>query len=427
MKKCIVIGGGFAGLTSAVYLAKAGYNVELIEASSKLGGRAYSFLDKNTGTVIDNGQHILMGCYDETLKFIKLIKAEDNFHFQKRLEVNFLASNFKILPLKSFPVFYPLNLLLGLLNYKAITFFERLKLLKFILTLPFFPKKKLDHMNVAELLENGNQNENIRKAFWEIIAVGALNANIENASAKIFADVLRKIFFKGNSSSTIVLPLYGLSESYCNHAQKFIEENNGRIFFSEPVLSLQIENEKVSEIITSKRTITDFDFVVTAVPLFAIEKISPDIITDKFHLKYSSILSTHIWLNENPLDKTFYGLIDSEVHWIFNHGTHITIVISHANELAEKSNETIFEIIMSEIEKFTKIKKELVIRYKIIKEKRATFIPLGDIIKLRPPSRTKLRNVFLAGDWTDTGLPSTIESAVKSGRTAAEIIIGQSY
>ncbi|MHB9013264.1 MAG: FAD-dependent oxidoreductase, partial [Ignavibacteriaceae bacterium] len=93
----------------------------------------------------------------------------------------------------------------------------------------------------------------------------------------------------------------------------------------------------------------------------------------------------------------------------------------------EKSNETIFEIIMSEIEKFTKIKKELVIRYKIIKEKRATFIPSGDIIKLRPPARTKLRNVFLAGDWTDTGLPSTIESAVKSGRTAAEIIIGQSY
>ncbi|MHB9013263.1 MAG: hydroxysqualene dehydroxylase, partial [Ignavibacteriaceae bacterium] len=334
MKKCIVIGGGFAGLTSAVYLAKAGYNVELIEASSKLGGRAYSFLDKNTGTVIDNGQHILMGCYDETLKFIKLIKAEDNFHFQKRLEVNFLASNFKILPLKSFPVFYPLNLLLGLLNYKAITFFERLKLLKFILTLPFFSKKKLDHMNVAELLENGNQNENIKKAFWEIIAVGALNANIENASAKIFADVLRKIFFKGNSSSTIVLPLYGLSESYCNHAQKFIEENNGRIFFSEPVLSLQIENEKVSEIITSKRTITDFDFVVIAVPLFAIEKFLPDTIADKFHLKYSSILSAHIWLNKNPLDKTFYGLIDSEVHWIFNHGTHITIVISHANELA---------------------------------------------------------------------------------------------
>ena len=93
MKKCIVIGGGFAGLTSAVYLTKAGYNVEIIEASSKLGGRAYSFLDKNTSTVIDNGQHILMGCYDETLKFIKLIKAEDNFHFQKRLRVIFLKPN----------------------------------------------------------------------------------------------------------------------------------------------------------------------------------------------------------------------------------------------------------------------------------------------------------------------------------------------
>ncbi|MHB8581429.1 MAG: hydroxysqualene dehydroxylase HpnE [Ignavibacteriaceae bacterium] len=427
MKKCIVVGGGFAGLTAAVYLAKSGFKVELIESSSKLGGRAYSFKDKSSGSVIDNGQHILMGCYEETLKFIKLIKAEENFHFQKRLEVNFLAPGYKILPLKSFPVFYPLNLLLGLLNYEAITFFERLKLLKFILMLPFTSNKKLERMNVSEWLKRGHQNDNIIKAFWRIIAVGALNTNIEKASARIFADILKKIFLRGNSSATVVLPSYGLSESYCNHAQKFLEENNGKICFSEPVLSMQTENEKISEIITSKRTIMDFDFVVSAVPLFSLEKFLADSFDNKICLRYSSILSVHIWLRENTLTKAFYALIDSTVHWIFNHGNHLTIVISDANELLDESKEEIFELVMNAVEKFTNIKKELVIQYKIIKEKRATFIPSNDIINNRPPARTKLKNVFLAGDWTDTHLPSTIESAVKSGRTAAEIIIGHTF
>ncbi len=423
MKKCIVIGGGFAGLTSAVYLAKAGYNVELIEASSKLGGRTYSFLDKNTNTIIDNGQHILMGCYDETLKFIKLIKAEDNFHFQKRLRVIFLKPNFETLVLKSSLVFYPLNLLIGLLNYKAITFIERIKLLRFILMLPFFSKKKLERMNVSEWLKRGHQNDNIIKAFWGIIAVGALNTNIEKASARVFADILKKIFLRGNSSATIVLPAYGLSESYCNHAQKFIEENKGQIILSETIQSFEIENEKVKSIITSNRNITDFDFIISTVPKFALEKILPDAIDNKLNINYSSILSVHIWLKENPLNEPFYGLIDSTVHWIFNHGTHITVVISDANELLEKSKEEIYDIVIHEIEKYTKIKRELVDQYKIIKEKRATFIPSNDIMKYRPSSRTKLMNLSLAGDWTDTSLPSTIESAVKSGRTAAENII----
>ncbi|MHB1686046.1 MAG: hydroxysqualene dehydroxylase HpnE [Ignavibacteriaceae bacterium] len=425
MKKCIVVGGGFAGLTSAVYLTKAGFHVELLEASSKLGGRAYSVKENNTGAVIDNGQHILMGCYEETLKFIKLIKADDNFTFQKRLEVNFLKPNFEILTLKSFPFFYPLNLLFGLLNYKALTIIERLKLLNFFLSLPFYSKKKLKQMTVYEWLERENQNEKIRKAFWEILAVGALNTNIKKASAKIFSDVLKKIFLRGNSAATIILPAYGLSETYCNHAQKFIEENNGTINFSETVLSMKIEGDQVSEIITSKRIIKDFDFVVSAVPSFALERFLPEIIDRKLHLKYSSILSAHLWLNENPLEKTFYGLIDSTVHWIFNHGTHITIVISDANELVEKSKEEIFEIVMNEIERFTKIKKEFVVQYKVIKEKRATFIPSNEIINFRPAAKTQFKNFFLAGDWTDTGLPSTIESAVKSGRTAAEIITVQ--
>ena len=131
MKKVIVIGGGFAGLSSAAFLANSGHKVELIEASPKLGGRAYSFKDDETGSVIDNGQHILMGCYKETLRFLRLIGAEKNFHFQEKLKVNFINENGKLFRLEATKLFYPLNLLFGLLNFEALSFINRLKLLKF--------------------------------------------------------------------------------------------------------------------------------------------------------------------------------------------------------------------------------------------------------------------------------------------------------
>ena len=152
-KKVIVIGGGFAGLTAAAHLSKSNYKVTLLEASPKLGGRAYSFLDKETNTVLDNGQHILMGCYFETLNFLSLIKASENFDFQKRLLVNFVKEGFNVLPLKSFPIFYPLNVLLGVLRYEAINFSERIGLIKIFLQLPFYSAKRLLRMSIKKWLE----------------------------------------------------------------------------------------------------------------------------------------------------------------------------------------------------------------------------------------------------------------------------------
>ena len=120
----------------------------------------------------------------------------------------------------------------------------------------------------------------------------------------------------------------------------------------------------------------------------------------------------------------FFGLINSPLHWVFNKGTHLNIVISDANELVNKSDEDLIEMVKDEMEKFFLLDPELISNYKIIKEKRATFIPSNDIIDKRPSQKTNIKNLILAGDWVDTGLPSTIESAVKSGRIAAEIIIG---
>ena len=235
MKKCLVIGGGFAGLSASVHLSNSGYKVELIEASPKLGGRAYSFSHKQTNMLIDNGQHIMMGCYNETLKFLELIGASNKLEIQEKLSVKFLKPGFERHQLKASSLLYPFNLLSAIYNYSAISLLERLAVVRFFLKLPFFSHRDLSKMSVDDLLIKENQNENVKKAFWEILCVGALNTNLQKASAKVFIDILKEIFLKGSLGSKIILPKTSLSEMYCEPAKQFIEKKGGRIFLSERV------------------------------------------------------------------------------------------------------------------------------------------------------------------------------------------------
>lgn len=424
MKKVIVAGGGFAGLTAASYLADSGHKVELIEASPKLGGRAYSFIDEVTNSVVDNGQHILMGCYHETLKFLKLIGVESNFCYQERLKVNFLKENSSLSALEATQLPYPFSLFFGLLNFDVISFINRLKLLRFFLKLFFYSDEELKKLSVYQWLVLEGQNEEIRKAFWDFLAIGALNTNTNKASAKVFADILKEIFFKGNKAAAIILPKKGLTDSYCNDAKSFVERKGGVINLSEQVTGFEIENDKVVKIITSKRTIEDFDFTISAIPWFALEKIYKDEDIN-FVFEHSSILTIHLWGNEKLKQVQhlhFVGLIGSPVHWIFTNKDNITLVISDANDLIDKPKEELFTMAAAELKKYADIKKEDISSYKIIKEKRATFVPDTESLIKRPDQKTKIKNLFLAGDWVNTGLPSTIESAVKSGRLAAELV-----
>lgn len=440
MNKCLVIGGGIAGLTASAYLANKGFSVELIEASPKLGGRAYSFLHKESNTYLDNGQHLMMGCYRETLKFLSLIHATEMIEIQENLSVNFLSEDFQIHSLNSNRFFYPLNLLNVILNYSAVSFSERLSIIRFFFKIPFLAQHDLEKLSVEKLLIREKQNENVRKAFWEIICVGALNTSLHKASAKIFTSVLKEIFLKGKHGSKIILPKASLNEIFCMPAIKFIESNNGRIFLSERANNFIIERNKIIEVVTNRRSIKNLNFVVCTVPAFSLKSIlknsriidqlssqcyrhSEEFFNDSFEPEYSSILNVHIWLKKNRYSNKFFALIGSKIHWVFSHNTYITCVTSDANELMKYDNKQIMEIIYSELKRYLRIKKEDVTSYLVIKEKRATFIPSNEALNHRPSTSTSIKNLFLAGDWVNTGLPSTIESAVKSGRMAAEILL----
>ena len=422
MKKCLVVGGGLAGLSAAVSLTKKNIHVHLIEASPKFGGRTYSFLDEESGNEIDNGQHLLLGCYYETIEFIKLIGAEHQFYFQKRLEINFIDQDKSEYHLKAAKLPYPFGLLAGLLNYKALSLFDKIKIKTLISTLLLIDSNRYYDVSVLTWLKKNGQNERSIKAFWEIIGIGALNSQLKNASAKIFIDLLKIIFLKGSGASAMIIPKVGLSKAFVDPAINFLNANNTELLLSEKLLEISIAQNKAVVVRTDKGSINDFDAVVLAIPSYALSRINEKnliIENDKTDLTTSSIVTLHLWLKENKLKKPFYAFIDSRLHWVFNHGRYITTVTSSADEFIEKSKEELFSIISSELSTYLGINREKITRYKIIKEKRATFIPNKENLLKRPSAKTKLENVFLAGDWTNTGLPATIEGAIKSGNTAA--------
>jgi squalene-associated FAD-dependent desaturase len=426
MKRCLIIGGGLAGLTAASILSSKNFSVTLIESSPKLGGRTYSFIEKKTDSEIDNGQHIMMGCYKETLSFLKLIGAENNFEYQNNLFLKFLDRNRNQFQINASTLFYPFNLLLSIINYDVLNPSDKFSFILFLLKLPFLSKSSLSRITLEEWLGKENQSLNIIKNFWKILCVGALNTNLEKASALVYYEILMQIFFKGNFASTIIIPKYGLSESIIYPASLFIEKNGGMTIPSETAKEVVVKNQKIISIKSENNIYENYDYFISAIPLYALDKIiSKKTLDIDLELEYSTILNIHIWLNKNTLQGMFYGLLDSISHWIFVKEKHINIVISDADSLADKSKVEIFNFVIEELIQYTSIIREDIQHYKIIKEKRATFIPSIDTLGKRPNSKTEIKNLFLAGDWVNTGLPSTIESAVKSGRIAAGLVLNE--
>lgn len=427
MRKCIIIGGGLAGLSSGVYLSRAGINVTILEASPKLGGRSYSLKDNATGDIIDNGQHLLMGCYNYTLDFLRLIGTEHLLPFPKNLSVKFVNRNAEQSELTASAYFYPFNLLVAFLNFRAISFKERLSAAFFAGKILLYSDKELKRLTVLELLRKENQSDRTIKSFWEIIAAGALNADLDKVSAKLFTDILKQIFLTGGKSFLTLVPQTGLSELYCENALEFIRQRGGEICCSTKIEKLNFERNKIVSIASNKEIFENFDFVVSAVPPYALSKLTDNELEEELNLnkfQTSPILSAHLWLKENKFKESFYGLIESDVQWVFNHGSYISITISNAEKFINMDHDEIKNIMLCDLKKyFPFFSESSVSQIKIIKEKRATFVPSNEILNLRPGSNTKYKNFFLAGDWTDTALPATIEGAVKSGKTAAENIL----
>lgn len=430
----LIIGGGLSGLSAAVDLTSRGYSVLLLEQRQHLGGRAYSFVDEATGDIVDNGQHLMMGCYKETRWLLKTIGSDHLATLQPNLHIDFLHPRKGISSLSCPNLPAPVHILFGMMGLKTVPFADRLKLLKVGLQLQRSPasiEPELTLLTVDQWMTKLGQSEENKKYLWDIIAIGTLNDDPHTVSALLFYRVLRTAFLGAKENSSMLIPRAGLSQLFAEPAAKHLRLHGSEVQTNAEVEKILSEGGNIRGIYCGGKEIEAKAYIST-VPYYAIDALLGDGKQHGYGEKFDSspIITINLWLDKVIVEQEFLALLDSHIQWIFNKtkiygnnsstGQHLSLVISGAAEYVDLTKEQLVEIAFKELqEAIPRAREATIIHSFIIKEKRATFSPMPGVEAHRPSVHTQFKNFFLAGDWTNTGFPATIEGAVMSGKTAA--------
>ena len=441
MYDCIIVGGGLSGLAAAVELAERGARVALFERAPKLGGRCYSYRDERTGDLVDNGQHVLVGAYHNTLRYLELIGSR---HFLKEQSKLFLplyhpTKGFGSFRVSSLP--RPFDLTAAMLQFSFLSFRDRQKLLRIGMELQRWDetvKARLSLMTVDDWLESLEQSDEAKQCLWYPIAISMMNEQPARASALLFAGSLRRAFLGKKSDAAILIPSTGQTELYVSGAVRLLKKYHAALFINSEVAGIDVTGSAVTGVFLKNGKKVRSHALISAVPYFALPRLLPRnvrshrMFAQLAGIRSSPIVSIHLWFDVPIMEMEYVGVVGKRLQWIFNRrkifgedqkrDAYISAVISGASAYAELDKAAIIAIAMEDIDKiFPASRNAQLIHAVVIKEKRATFSPTNDIELLRPQPETMIENFFLAGDWVSTGLPATIEGAVFSGFRAAKL------
>ncbi len=448
----VVIGGGWSGLSCAVSLAANNIPVLLLESARQLGGRARGVKLKHfllhppeqrvdAGYYSDNGHHIMLGAYRYVLELLKLLSInEQDVLLRKPLELILYAEGQKKYSLKAPRVPAPLHLIFALLRTNGFKLSERIKALNMLIRLAATHYTLTQDISVKELMHRYSQTPQLLKGLWEPLCLAALNTPIDKASAQVFLLVLRDSFSRYRSDSDVLLFKTSLSHFLPLPASDFIQQHGGKIRLASRVSRLQIINKQISQVIVDNECLP-VSQIVLATPadithqLLASSNLS-ELVPD---LEYEPICSVYLQYPEAVrLPALMCGFIDATSHWAFEHSViHqtgseniknacnacvIAIVISGPGRHMLQDNHSLARQVHAELAQIVKQLPEF-IQFQVIREKKATFSCQVNIQNYRPGCVTPIKGLYLAGDYTDTGHPATLEGAVKSGFIAAQNLI----
>jgi squalene-associated FAD-dependent desaturase len=426
-----IVGGGFAGLSAAAALAERGNRVIVLEARPRLGGRAASFTDPATGERVDNGQHLLIGGYVETFRFLRRVGAEDHVFLQSRLLVEFVDRDGVRSRLRSLPLPAPLHLLGGILTWPALSARDRLAALRSgsaIASARGGQVPPTGCATVREWLQQQGQTPRLIELLWEPLAVATLNESIDLAAPEPFVAVLARMFGMNRTDAALGLPRRPLDEMYAEPARRYLEQRQCEVRLNAPAV-IAVDG---SGVVTVRGEAVPCRAIVCAVPWFALPDVSapPGVLAATVEAARgtpaSPIVTVNVWFDRPVMDSSFLGLPGRTMQWVFDKralvgadASHLSLVSSGAAALVGRSNVEIVDLALAELRSALPAARTAVVRRAIaVREKQATF-SVARGLPARPATRTAVPNLFLAGDWIDTGLPATIESAVVSGHAAA--------
>ena len=430
------MGGGLSGLAAGVTLASRGLHPVILEQKPSLGGRAYSFPDQITGEIVDNGQHVLIAGYRRTLSFLGTIGTSGLLAVQPVLSLIFHH------PDRGFQEFSlprwnpPWGISAAILETGLLPFPDRLRLLRAGKSLFTNSTADLAEITIEEWLDVNGQSADCRRSLWEPLAVSIMNEGTSRASAGSFVQALRDAFLGSWKNARLAIPRVGLSQLYVESAKKFILEHGGSIICNADVVEVRFTDSLATGVIMRDGTDIRCKSVILAVPPNRVSSMIPELVRRELSLNgldqftFSPIVSTHLWFEEDFMTHDFVGLVGRTTQWVFNRrrltgvsgkGGHVSAVISAAHDVVSLTNDEMIAMTMDDLQSAYGPRAIAPLHSIVVREKRATVSLTPSAERLRPSQKTAIRNFFLAGDWTRTGYPATIEGALFSADRCTEL------
>jgi zeta-carotene desaturase len=435
-KTVTVIGGGVAGMSAACALAEAGLRVQLAERRGYLGGRASSYLHPGVGEVIDNCQHVLFGCCTNLIGFYRRIGVADKIHWTSGMHL--IEPGGRRSPLGPSWLPAPLHGLPKLLAAYAFTMADKIALGRAFTAL-MRPAPADSTESLGAWLKRHKQTKGALDRFWRLVIASALNAEIDSIALPYAAKVIRELFMNSAEAGSMGMSRVPLSELYASVAP-FLCARGGGVRLHEPVEGASWDEKTSQWTIQTRSGALASDFLLVALPFEAMQKLLPQLPPAEGAERLARqierhehwpICSVHLWFDREITELEHAVLLDREIHWMYNQsllqsgrgGHYIELVVSATRSFAALPREAAIELALSELaEFFPRVKEARLEKAALVKEVRATFgVPPG-IDASRPAAVSPWPNLYLAGDWTATGWPSTMESGARSGHLAAQAL-----
>lgn len=431
-QQVLIIGGGLAGLATAAALAPHGFRVTLIESRNRLGGRASSFHDAGSGQLVDTCQHVSMGCCTEFARFCREVGIAHLLAAQPLLE--FMTPDGQVSRFCADPVPAPFHLARSFLRAHYLTLGEKLRIAWGLVCLARTAAD--DDPSFADWLIRHRQTPRTVERFWGLVLTSALNETPDRIGLRYARKVFLDGFLRDRRGFELQVPTVPLARLYGTELEAWFEKHGVTVRLNCAARRICLASGGVAGVEIRQGEVLQADWYVAALPFERLLDLLPAEVIDSHptfadlrQLETSPITSVHLWYAGPVFERPHVVLVDCVGQWVFNRGEtspgeyYLQVVVSAARQFRGLGHDEVERRIVAEMTRlFPRAAPEKLLRARVITEHAATFSAVPSVDRWRPGPQSPIRNLFLAGDWTATGWPATMEGAVRSGYLAAGAI-----